>query len=243
MLVEDNPVNQTVAVGILEEFGCDTVVAINGEDAVSKMSDDEFDIVLMDCELPVMDGFAATAAIREQVDPGRSVPIIAVTANAVDGDRERCLAAGMQDYLAKPITVEKLHGTLTRWLRSDPGLRVEEPLDHASLDSIRNLQGVGGDGMVRRVISIYLTSSIEQLDRLRDAVRTSEPEAVRQAAHALKASSQNVGAKPLSRRCQVLEEMGRNEALQSAQAVLSGIELAYEDTVAALRVLVGATEH
>ena len=243
LLVEDNPVNQTVAVGILEEFGCDTVVAINGEDAVSKMSDDDFDIVLMDCELPVMDGFAATAAIREHVDPGRSVPIIAVTANAVDGDRERCLAAGMQDYLAKPITVEKLHGTLTRWLGTESGQRVEEPLDHASLDSIRNLQGVGGDGMVRRVISIYLTSSIEQLDRLRDAVRDGDPEAVRQAAHALKASSQNVGAKPLSRRCQVLEEMGRNGALASAGSVLSGIELAYEDTVTELRVLIGATEH
>ncbi len=246
LLVEDNPVNQTVAVGILEEFGCDTVVAINGEDAVSKMSSDEFDIVLMDCELPVMDGFAATAAIREQVDPGRSVPIIAVTANAVDGDRERCLEAGMQDYLPKPITVEKLYGTLTRWLRPETEAEAateEEPLDHASLDSIRNLQGVGGEGMVRRVISIYLTSSMEQLDRLRDAVRVEDPEAMRQAAHALKASSQNVGAKALSDRCQLLEEMGRNRMLDNVDGHLADIEAAYEGTVAALRLVIGATAH
>ena len=94
LLVEDNPVNQSVAVGILEEFGCDTVVAFNGEDALEQMSNGEFDVVLMDCEMPVMDGFAATAAIRDQVSSASSVPIIAVTANAVDGDRERWSRGG-----------------------------------------------------------------------------------------------------------------------------------------------------
>lgn len=243
LLVEDNPVNQTVAVGILEEFGCDTVVAINGEEAVSKMSTGEFDIVLMDCELPVMDGFAATAAIREKVASARTVPIIAVTANAIDGDRERCLAAGMQDYLPKPITVEKLHGTLSRWLKAESQESGEEPLDRSSLENIRNLQGVGGDAMVRRVVNIYLSSSVEQLDNLRQAVKESNAEAVRQAAHALKSSSQNVGAKPLSQLCQQLEELGRNGELIGSHALLENIEAAFNDAVDALRKLIGAREH
>ena len=116
LLVEDNPVNQAVAVGMLEELGCETVVAINGQDAIQYMSKEEFDVVLMDCEMPVMDGFEATAAIRGQNGDSSKVPIIALTANAVAGDRERCIASGMQDYLSKPISVEKLHGTLKKWL-------------------------------------------------------------------------------------------------------------------------------
>ncbi len=243
LLVEDNPVNQTVAVGILEEFGCDTVVAINGQDALSKMSEDDFDVVLMDCELPVMDGFAATAAIREQVASAGSVPIIAVTANAVDGDRERCLAAGMQDYIAKPITVEKLHGKLTQWLPQDAPSAADDVLDHASLDSIRSLQGVGGDGMVRRVLTIYLASSAEQLDTLRGAVRDGDVEAVRQAAHALKASSQNVGAKPLSFACQQLEENARGGRLDDSSEKLKDIERLAAMTIRALRDIVGAKQH
>ncbi len=245
LLVEDNPVNQSVAVGILEEFGCDTVVAFNGEDAIEQISQGEFDVVLMDCEMPVMDGFAATAAIREQVGSARAVPIIAVTANAVDGDRERCLAAGMQDYLPKPITVEKLHGTLKRWLPVDesPPVPHSDPIDPSSLDSIRSLQGVGGESMVRRVVNIYLTSSIEQLGNLQGAVRARDAEHIRQAAHALKASSQNVGAKPLSTLCQQLEEQGRNRRLDDVDSLLADIDKAYERTVEALRVIVGAREH
>ena len=245
LLVEDNPVNQSVAIGILEEFGCDTVVALNGEDAIEQISREDFDVVLMDCEMPVMDGFTATAAIREQVGTARSVPIIAVTANAVAGDRERCLAAGMQDYLPKPITVEKLHGTLKRWLpeTNQPVTPDVEALDPTSLDSIRNLQGVGGEGMVRRVVDIYLASSIEQLDNLRLSVGAKDAERVRQAAHALKASSQNVGAKPLSSLCQQLEEQGRNRRLDNVDAVLDDIDRAYERTVEALRVVIGARAH
>ncbi|MDX1498316.1 MAG: two-component regulator propeller domain-containing protein [Woeseiaceae bacterium] len=245
LLVEDNPVNQTVAVGMLEEFGCDTVVAFNGEDAIAQLSKDRFDLVLMDCEMPVMDGFTATAAIRERIAGSESVPIIAVTANAIEGDRERCLAAGMQDYLPKPITVEKLHGKLRKWLPGDRP-RAASPsdiLDPASLDSIRNLRGVGGERMVRRVVSIYLSSSAKVHEDLASAVSAQDSEALRQAAHALKSSSQNVGAKRLAGLCQQLEEMARSGSLDGAGSLIERIDVAYRETVDALRDLLPGREH
>ncbi|MEM9208081.1 MAG: two-component regulator propeller domain-containing protein, partial [Pseudomonadota bacterium] len=246
LLVEDNPVNQTVAVGMLEEFGCDTVVAFNGEDAIAQMASREFDLVLMDCEMPVMDGFQATAAIRKRVDATASVPIIAVTANAIDGDKERCLRAGMQDYLPKPITVEKLHGTLRKWLPSADDrlvLRQSEPLDGTSLDNIRNLQGIGGDRMVRRVVSIYLSTSPELLDRLKMSVAARDAEGVRQAAHALKASSQNVGASVLSDLCQKLEEAARGGSLDDAESLRDRIDKAYVTAIHALRAIIATSEN
>ncbi len=246
LLVEDNPVNQTVAVGMLEEFGCDTVVAFNGEDAIAQMSTGEFDLVLMDCEMPVMDGFQATAAIRKRVDSTASVPIIAVTANAIDGDKERCLRAGMQDYLPKPITVEKLHGTLRKWLPSaadTPPPGDPSPLDGTSLDNIRNLQGIGGDRMVRRVVSIYLSTSPELLDRLKVSVTGRDAEAIRQAAHALKASSQNVGATVLANLCQKLEEAARHGMLENAESLRDQIDDAYVAAIHALRAIITTSEH
>ena len=238
LLVEDNPVNQAVALGMLEELGCETVVAINGQDAIEHISKAEFDVVLMDCEMPVMDGFQATAAIRSRADGANGVPIIALTANAIDGDRERCIASGMQDYLSKPISVERLHGTLKKWLTVDNGDLGDKDvyaIDTASLDSIRNLKGVGGDTMVRRVVDLYLSNSEMLVDELRRALRQADAEAVRQGAHALKSSSQNVGALGLATLSQKLEEMGRSGELVDTQIYLAELDDLYPKTVHALK--------
>ena len=238
LLVEDNEVNQLVAVGMLEELGCDTVVAINGMDAIEHVAKEKFDAVLMDCEMPVMDGFEATLAIREQANDVSEVPIIALTANAVAGDRERCLAAGMQDYLSKPITSEKLHGTLRKWLRVAPdGAATEKPesIDTASLNRIRNLKGVGGDKMVRRVVDLYLSRSSTLVESLRTGILQGDAEAVRQGAHALKSSSQNVGASSLARLSQELEEMGRRGQLVDADRYMCELDRIYPKTVVAIK--------
>ena len=243
LLVEDNPVNQAVALGMLEELGCDTVVAINGKDAIDHVSKEEFDVVLMDCEMPVMDGFEATAAIRGHSDGTSDVPIIALTANAVDGDRERCLASGMQDYLSKPITVDALHGTLKKWLPADnnnTGDTDLDTIDTASLDNIRSLKGVGGARMVKRVVNLYLSNSAMLIEDLRLALSLEDAEAVRQSAHALKSSSQNVGALGLVTLCQRLEEMGRRGELQNTQEQMSELDDLYPKTVLALK---NAVEH
>lgn len=115
LLAEDNRVNQLVACGMLERLGCEVVVAEDGGEALDRLAGDRFDVVLMDCMMPVMDGLEATQRFRQSEPDGYRTPVIALTANAMRGDRERCLAAGMDDYLAKPLTRESLEAALARW--------------------------------------------------------------------------------------------------------------------------------
>ncbi len=117
LLAEDNPVNQMVARALLERAGCIVQLAANGEEAVSMSAEGGFDIIFMDCQMPVLDGYAATAAIRRREGDAQRTPVIAMTANAMPGDRERCLAAGMDDYIAKPIDDARLTAALTNWVR------------------------------------------------------------------------------------------------------------------------------
>ena len=113
LLAEDNPVNQMVAVKMLERLGCRVDVAADGEEAVQMSERFPYDLIFMDVQMPVFDGFEATRRIRERAD-GKNVRIVAMTANAMDGDREKCIAAGMDDYVAKPITVQALEAALVK---------------------------------------------------------------------------------------------------------------------------------
>jgi CheY-like chemotaxis protein len=124
LLVEDNPVNLEVGMGMLEKLGCRITTAGNGREALGAMQEHRFDVVLMDCQMPEMDGFDATRERRriERADRLEPAVIIALTANAVSGDRERCLAAGMDDYLAKPFTLVQISEMLRRWSTSRPAL-------------------------------------------------------------------------------------------------------------------------
>jgi CheY-like chemotaxis protein len=119
LLAEDNPVNQFVAREMLERLHCEVQVVSNGQLAVETLRQAPVDLVFMDCDMPVMDGFEATRAIRAQEAPGQHVPIVAMTAAAFDGDRERCLAAGMDDYLAKPVRLGDLAACLEEWCKPD----------------------------------------------------------------------------------------------------------------------------
>ena len=118
MLAEDNPVNQMVARGMLDWLGCETRVARDGREALDLLAADRFDIVLMDCQMPELDGLEACRIVRERerTQGASRQSIIAVTANAMEGDRETCLAAGMDDYLSKPFSVEQLRTVLERWI-------------------------------------------------------------------------------------------------------------------------------
>src|SRR4051795_540203 len=132
LLVEDNPVNLEVAVGILETLSVDVETATNGREALERYSTDEYGLIFMDCQMPEMDGFEATSEIRKrEAQSGRRVPIIALTASAIEGDRERCLAAGMDDYLAKPFTAEQMRSALMTWL--GPSARTNAKRDHLTL--------------------------------------------------------------------------------------------------------------
>jgi two-component system, sensor histidine kinase and response regulator len=122
LVVEDNVLNQVVAVGILNRLGCDADVVDNGRDAVAAATGSAYGVVLMDCRLPGLDGYQAAAEIRRREGAGRRVPIVAMTASASQQDRERCLAAGMDDYVAKPVLVGDVDAVLARWLPEElPG--------------------------------------------------------------------------------------------------------------------------
>ena len=119
LLAEDNRVNQNVAVKLLAKLGCDADVAANGAEAVDLLAAAEYDLVLRDCQMPELDGYEATAAIRRrELAGGRRIPIVAMTANAMEGDRERCLEAGMDDYVSKPVSRASLGAVLGRWLHA-----------------------------------------------------------------------------------------------------------------------------
>lgn len=119
LVVDDNRVNQLVATGLLSPFGCETETAINGIECLEKLSQKEYDIVLMDCNMPEMDGYKATQIIRQEETDDEHIIIIAITANAGEGDREKCMSSGMDDYLAKPFNREELRGKLTHWLHDN----------------------------------------------------------------------------------------------------------------------------
>jgi CheY-like chemotaxis protein len=116
LLAEDNPVNQKVALGMLRRLGLEADVVANGRAAVERATAEPYDLILMDVQMPEMDGFEATRALRRDPPPGARIPIIAMTANAMSGDRERCLEAGMDDYLAKPVKIDQLRTMIERWM-------------------------------------------------------------------------------------------------------------------------------
>jgi CheY-like chemotaxis protein/HPt (histidine-containing phosphotransfer) domain-containing protein len=251
LVAEDNPVNQQVAAAMLESLGVAFCMATNGIEAVERISRDSFDLVLMDCQMPEMDGFEATAEIRRCQREGSlrsSLPVIALTANAVEGDRERCLAAGMNDYLSKPFTREQLAAILERWLpdrgpahsdvgrggksparhvgevRSAPGTRAEGPINPRALDTIRSLPGANGASIISRVIRAYLDDTPPRMADLHAAVRAGNAEQLRKAAHGLKSSSANVGAEGLAATCKTLELLSRGGTVDGAEPLLASAE-------------------
>lgn len=249
LLVEDNPVNQAVAEAMLEDLGCQVHTVGNGRDAIRALEQGRYAMVLMDCQMPVMDGLEATRKIRrrEQDNERAAIPVIALTANAMKGDRERCLAAGMDDFLSKPFTQGQLREVLTRHSLTTraPGAATCEAsstdrlaagvLDEAALENIRALQRSGRPDVLQTVIGHYLASAPKLLVGLRQAVESGDAKALRMAAHSLKSSSRNLGALALATLCQELEHMGRASAIEGATALLADLESGYGHVERALK--------
>ncbi len=219
LLVEDNPVNREVSTGMLELIGYHVTVAEDGQQALTVSAADSFDLILMDCQMPVMDGFTATAGIRNREQDARAprIPIIALTANAMEGDRERCLAAGMDDYLSKPFSRQALADVLARWrlpripaqtsvthpAMAPPAAGEHHPSTAAQIDrtvwaSITALQRPEHPSLLHKTIGLYLTSSQAQLHELRQALQEGNHHAMIIPAHTLKSSSAMLGATRLA---------------------------------------------
>jgi two-component system sensor histidine kinase/response regulator len=222
LLVEDDEINREVAIGILEPTGAEVTTAINGAKALELIRPGRFDAVLMDMQMPVMDGMEATRRLRD--DPAlRELPIIAMTANAMAGDRERLLEAGMNDYIAKPVRVGALYATLAKWVasarrtakaaadrraatdRRRTAVPVErEVLDASQIEDLRSIDG-GDSGFFAKLGGMYLTKTPERILRLRTQLASNSFGDIGKEAHMLKGASGNIGAARVADLCQRIE--------------------------------------
>jgi CheY-like chemotaxis protein len=230
LVVEDNEVNQLVARATVSSLGYAVDVVSNGAEALSVTAGFRYAAVLMDCHMPVMDGFEATRRIRQRDGTHPRLPIIAMTAGALDGDRERCLAAGMDDYLAKPVDATALQATLVRWVPEPSAAAVTEPvpqplavtgtatranpgptsvLDQDRVAMLRQLGPEDGRGLLPEAAATFRRDLPARVDALQAAVHDGDGPALAQAAHALKGSAANIGGTAVAEICSELEGLGR----------------------------------
>jgi CheY-like chemotaxis protein/HPt (histidine-containing phosphotransfer) domain-containing protein len=212
LLVEDNEINQTVALGLLANLGYSADVAANGREAVEMAAALDYQIIFMDCLMPEMDGYEATAAIRRAEAPGRHVPIVAMTAGALPEDRSRCLAAGMDDHLAKPLMPADVAAALKQWAGEPPPAAVRAQIEQR-LDLLRGAGAALGPaelaGLLRR-LSAHAPGHVEEIVQ---AVAVDDAARLREQAHQLKGVAANLGATELADTCDRLERIGRDGAL------------------------------
>ncbi len=231
LLAEDNPVNQRVAVRILNKHGYSTTVANNGKETLQALAREPFDLVLMDVQMPEMDGFEATRAIRlEEAATGKHLPIIAMTAHAMKGDRERCLAAGMDDYVTKPIQVPDLLRAIQNAVTtSSPAAAKPTTAVNSPSKCIFNreaaLERVEGDEeFLAEVVELFLTDSMTRMNEIRAAVAADDGPRLQRAAHALKGAAGYLAAESTCAAALRLEEIGASGDCSFAPAALELLE-------------------
>ena len=249
LLVEDNLINQQVALGILQIQGYNVTVVNNGREALDAYAHGAFDLILMDCHMPEMDGFEATREIRQReaaAGEGKRIPIVALTANAMAQDREECLNAGMDDHLSKPFSMQTLQDMLERWMPRAVSRREEiEPapagkgngagvLDRQVLEQLGKVLTNGKPELLTRVINLYLTESPKLVQKLKQAAGASDAREIARSAHSLKSSSANVGAKVLSRYCEDIEASAKRSDTNEARSMVARIESEHGSVLSAL---------
>lgn len=239
LVVEDNPVNQMVTAAFLEKDGHKVVLAENGLIAVNKVQENRYDLVLMDISMPEMDGMTATRHIRQLGGAYATLPIIAMTALSMPGDRERCLAAGMNDYLAKPVKQDLLRSTLKKWLApgqeetggSPPTDKADtKPVpedtpalfDRSVLDQM--LEEIGDKDMIANLMSIFAQDMDRRIAALVEAARQERWDDLRDEAHALKSSSASCGLMAFSALMRSIELALRAGNKEEAQSLLPQVE-------------------
>ncbi len=240
LLAEDNAVNQKVALRLLEQLGYHADVAANGLEALEALERQPYDVVLMDVQMPELDGLDAARRICERWPADVRPHIVAMTANAMPEDREACLAAGMHDYLAKPIRPNELAMALSRTRTlEDTGTpraqRAAASLDASAVESLRDL---GGEEFMAEVIDAFLTDAPTLVETLRTTYEQGDTEGLRRTAHTLKSNGQTFGARRFSELCRELEERAKSGELDGIAGLLDRIEREYaalEETLAALR--------
>ena len=227
LVAEDNAVNRQLAEGMLELLGCSTTLVADGQAAYQRAIAEDFDLILMDCHMPVLDGLEATRLIRVWEDGQRHIPIIALTADVQKETADQCFAAGMDAYLSKPYTRQQLAEALGAFLVSEPGSAVgersleppdapPEPLDITALAGIRALQQVGEPDLLTRVIDLFLRETPPLLEQMSEAAAQGDLQRLRETAHRIKSGAASLGANAFSRGCAELEALAADGALPDA---------------------------
>jgi len=225
---------------MLENLGCEAEAAENGWLAIEAMTGSTYDAVLMDCQMPIMDGLTAAAEMRrrEQTSGAARVPIIALTANARQGERERCLGAGMDDFLSKPFTQQQLATLLRRWL----ALRVLPESERRDLSRVplidaavlRNIAALAKPTLLNSMIDLYLQHSPELIQAIESAAANLQAEALTQAVHTLKSSTSNLGGTRLAMIAKECENLVRGGGITQAAPMVSRIRREYQEFCGAL---------
>jgi two-component system, sensor histidine kinase len=245
LLAEDNIVNQRVAVGLLQKRGHQVTVVGDGREAVAASEREAFDVILMDLQMPVMGGFEATAAIRaRERQHGGHIRIVAMTARALRGDRERCLEAGMDDYVSKPIEPASLFAAVENHVAG----RIETPMDAAPangpIDRDDLLQRLGGDAaLVSEVARLFVEDCPARMEAIGAAVADRDPERVRTSAHALKGAAGNLSARALADAALTLERMGADGRLDGIEDAWQKVQEEAARAVDALRAVRGSAQY
>jgi CheY-like chemotaxis protein/nitrogen-specific signal transduction histidine kinase len=236
LLAEDNAMNQKVALRLLEQLGYRADVATNGREAIEALERRPYDVVLMDVQMPELDGLDATRRICERWPEETRPHIIAMTANALPEDREACFAAGMNDYVAKPIRAEELVAALKRAKPlADSGAAGYVSLDDGALTNLRDL---GGDEFLGEVIDAFLADAPGLLATLRQSLEEQRTEELRRAAHTLKSNGATLGAEQFAELCRTLEQRAKEGELEGASGLVDQVEQEYrplEEALSALR--------
>ena len=252
LVADDDPTHQLVIKAVLKKAGYRVSAAPDGKGAVELFAQARPDIVLMDCQMPILDGFQATQAIRQLESNSNDQPviIIAVTGNTAVGDRDKCVAAGMDDYLSKPFTGEQLCDVISKYLQHSESLPVGEDQHRESqephrpvvesrvLDGLSALQEAWGQDVVQKVVQVYLDSSKEIVAELRLSLDAPDAASVTANAHALKSSSAKVGALKLADLCEALETAGRQGDLSSAAQIHQHIQQEHNQVLETLKLRV-----
>ena len=232
LLVEDNAVNKKVALAQLRSLGYTAATASDGFEALEALRHTPFEVVLMDCHMPGMDGYEAAAAIRQREGQNRHTWIIAMTADAMAGDREQCLAAGMDDYLSKPVRATDLTAALER---ARPNI-AHAVVDFSSLDHLRSLREENGENTLHALVGMFRADAPRILGDLREALKRADAASLALAAHSLKGNSGFFGAQRLQELCAQLQEAGKAGDLKSAAGLLTSVELQLHHVLAELKV-------
>ncbi|MES9829469.1 MAG: response regulator [Candidatus Thiodiazotropha sp.] len=254
LVAEDNLVNQAVIDEMLQLFCCKVTLANNGREALELLSNNHYDMILMDIQMPELDGYETTRIIRKKEDESEHITIIALTANVMDGDQQKCLAAGMDDYIGKPVTHDKLQHILKKWLSPDDatltsskldeqkGLLGEKPAsaDHREarnreiLDDISILQHGQNHDIPQRIIDIYLETSSDLLDIVAEAIQQADTDRLKRAAHSLASSSAAIGADDVVAHCNALEHITSDMDSSNAAGLFSQLNTSYTALVESL---------